>query len=104
MNQFPSAKDPDETRVLTIDLSENNRLMAGETVASAVFVVEEESGAAVVASDFLVGVADFSTFPLVKQSIKGGVDGKAYLIRVKGTTNTGRPFCTGGLLAIRKGA
>jgi hypothetical protein len=101
---FRSAKDPDETRTLTISFSGNNRLAPNETIVSAVWLVEQEDGTAVTSSDFLVDTCDVTEQPKVKQSVKGGVDGTTYLHRAKATTSTGRVICGGGYLHIVKGA
>lgn len=104
MNQFLSAKDPEETRTLTISFAGTNRLKPGETIASSEWLVEMEDGTVVDAATVLEGSPDWSEHPLVKQAVKGGINGKAYLHRAKATTSTGRVVCGGGILWIRKGA
>lgn len=104
MSQFVSAKDPDETRTLTISFAAAGRLNPSETIVSAEWLVELEDGTPVDSATLLEGSPDCSTSPLVKQAVKGGLNGKAYLHRAKALTSTGRTICGGGILWIRKGA
>lgn len=99
---FFSPKDPSESIVLSFNFV--NLLSDGETIVSAQWLVEKENGEAVTASDFLTGDADYSADPIVRQMVKGGVHGSAYLHRAVATTSTGRILAAGGIQSVVKGA
>lgn len=99
---FFSPKDPSESIVLSFDFT--NLLAESETIASAQWLIEKENGDSVTSSDFLTGAVDISAAPLVRQMVKGGTHGTAYLHRAVATTSTGRILAAGGYQQVTKGA
>lgn len=97
-----SARDPQEDRVLTISFAGTNRLLAGETLVSATWMVEHDDGTA--SATVVSGVCDVSEHPLAKQLVKGGTHNTTDLHRVRALTSTARYVTTGGLQSVYKGA
>lgn len=98
---FPS-KDPAEVEIYGIDLG--LLLGAGETVTACTFTTSRVTGSADPAPLALVGAADLTYAPTVKQKISGGTVGNTYRIKVTATTSGGRTIVASALLSVREGA
>lgn len=95
-----SPKDPEEVVTLVINFA--NLLEQGETINSAAVTVEDQAGANQTA--MLVGNADISAAPIVRQQVTGGTNGTTYLVRAKATMSSGRVLVGSGNLPVRRGA
>lgn len=85
MSQLYDPKDPTETIVLDMDFS--SILLAGETIASAVWRIVrtdqgEDTGSMVSGSYSILGTT-------IRQNITGGSAGGSYLHSITATTNAG---------------
>lgn len=98
---FP-AKDPAEVEVYGIDLS--LLLGAGETVTACTFSASRVSGSADPAPLVLVGAADITYAPTVRQKVSGGTVGNTYRVKATATTSGGRTIVASALLSVREGA
>ena len=97
-----SPKDPDEQIVLSFNFAA--LLGAGETILSCVFTALNVPGWSDNSSAMILGGVDLSGAPIVKQMIKGGVDGQSYLIKAEVITSIGRVLVGSATLLVRLGA
>ena len=93
-------KDPEEEVILGLNFSK--RLAAGETISAAVSTVHLMSGTDPDVSSMVMGPADLTQSPMVRQKIKGGVDKARYMLRIKLTTNQ-RVIVGAGIFGVELG-
>jgi hypothetical protein len=85
MSDAFSPKDPDEVILLSWDFSP--RLLAGEVIVSATWVIQRQDGATEDTSTMLQGAVDLASKPIVRQVVKGGKTGVTYIHRITATTS-----------------
>jgi hypothetical protein len=94
-----AAKDPVE--IINYGASFARLLGVGETIATAVFTSTVETSAGVETTPLaMVGVADISGDPIVRQRISGGTTGFTYRVKVTVTTSASQTLIGYVLLPI----
>lgn len=95
-----SPKDPNEVLILSMNFVD---LVNGETITACVVDVFRSDGSTEDTSGMVVGNADISAAPVIKQKIQAGVHGHEYVVRFKATTATRTIVASAAMLA-RNGA
>jgi hypothetical protein len=85
MNDRYSPKDPTATPVVSMNFISE---IGAETIITCVVDITRADGAAADTTSMVIGSADLSDSPIMKQKIGGGVHGTDYLVRFKATTAT----------------
>lgn len=93
-------KTPLET--VTLGINFKRLLASGETIYQCSSKIIDSTGQDV-SSDMLVGSPDITSQPLVRNTVKGGMDGETYILEITVQTSNSQTFIGQAKLPVSDG-